>query len=457
MVLRTNQQKAILLFLLPVDLFYSEFLWFQQKANPIKTISTSICIVGAGPGGATVALQLNRLGIECTVVDKATFPRDKVCGDGLSGKVITILEKIDPAIAGRFRAFSNKQPSWGVSFVSPGRYAMPIPYKTNYNKELDNPIGFVCKRFHFDNFLVDELKKAPGVQLIEGIGIDNYEKTGDGYRLSDAGGKLEINCSLLIVANGAHSVFTKKHAKFSYTAHEYSAGVRGYFSNVRNLHIDQFIELHFLSQCLPGYLWIFPLPGGEANVGLDMLSSDVSRKKINLRKLLIDTIATDPALKERFSEASLNGKVEGYGLPLAARERNISGENYMLVGDAGFMIDPLTGEGIGNAMYAGRIAALQAANCVNNKDYSAASLSAYDRELYRVLGPEFKLSKRLQKLAAYPRLFNWLMKRGSISRALQTLISGMLYDVKLRKQLASPRFYVRLLMQKFTNNGNRLL
>jgi geranylgeranyl reductase family protein len=442
-------QTAILLSIQPGDLYYSEFLWFQQKVNQIKTISTSICIVGAGPAGATVALQLNRLGIECTIIDKSTFPRDKVCGDGLSGKVITILEKIDADLAERFRAFENKQPSWGVSFVSPGRYAMPIPYKADYNKTSDKPIGFVCKRFHFDNFLVDELKKAPGVHLIEGIGIDNYEKIENGYRLSDAGGNVQLTCSLLIIANGAHSLFTKKHAKFSYTAREYSAGVRGYFSNVKNLHIDQFIELHFLNQCLPGYLWIFPLPGGEANVGLDMLSSDISRKKINLRKLLIDTIATDPALKERFSEAALSGKVEGYGLPLAVRERKISGDNYMLVGDAGFMIDPLTGEGIGNAMYAARIAALQAAKCASNKDFSATSLADYDKELYRVLGPEFKLSKRLQKLAAYPRLFNWLMKRGSISRALQTLISGMLYDVKLRKQLASPRFYIRLLMQKF--------
>ncbi|MHA4847790.1 NAD(P)/FAD-dependent oxidoreductase [Flavitalea antarctica] len=407
-------------------------------------------MVGAGPAGATVALQLSRLGIECTIIDKATFPRDKVCGDGLSGKVITILEKIDPGLAERFRAFDNKQPSWGVSFVSPGRYAMPIPYKTDYNKTVDNPIGFVCKRYHFDNFLVEELKKAPGVQLIEGIGIDTYEKIENGYRLSDAGGNVQITCSLLIAANGAHSVFTKRHAKFSYTPHEYSAGVRGYFSNVKNMHTDQFIELHFLNQCLPGYLWIFPLPGGEANVGLDMLSSDVSRKKINLRKLLMETVSTDPALKERFSDAFLNGKIEGYGLPLAVKQRKISGDNYMLVGDAGFMIDPLTGEGIGNAMYAGRIAALQAAKCITTKDYSADSLAAYDMELYRVLGPEFKLSKRLQRLAAYPRLFNWLMKRGSISKALQTLISGMLYDVKLRKQLASPRFYFRVIMQRFS-------
>lgn len=429
-------------------MYYLEFLWWLQKAKPIKSIKTSVCIVGAGPGGATAALQLHRLGIECTIVDKARFPRDKVCGDGLSGKVISTLQKIDPELADRFRSFKNKQPSWGVSFVSPGRYVVPIPYKVNYNKAADQPNGFVCKRLHFDNFLVDEMRRSGGIDFIEGTAIDRFEKLPDGYLLSDADRSIEIRCSLLIIANGAQSAFTRNHAKLSYKAQGFSAGVRGYFSNVKNLHSDQFIELHFLQQCLPGYLWIFPLPGGEANVGLDMLSSDVKKKKINLRKLLLDTIATDETLKERFADAKLEGKVEGYGLPLASVHRKISGDNYLLAGDAAYMIDPLTGEGIGNAMYAGRIAAVHAASSLKSNDYSAERLAAYDMEIYRVLGPEFKLSKRLQKLAAYPGLFNWLMKRGSISTAIQTLISGMLYDVNLRKQLSSPRFYLRLLMHK---------
>jgi len=408
---------------------------------------TPICIIGAGPAGATTALQLNRLGVPCTIIDKAIFPRDKVCGDGLSGKVITALERIDPDIAKRFRTFAGKQESWGVDFVSPGRYTMHIPYKNDYKPSQDLPVGFVCKRRDFDNFLIDEIKQAAHTTLLEGINIEHYIRQPDGFIVSDASGKVKIKCSLLIIANGAQSSFAKKHTQVTKDA-AYSAGIRGYYSHVKGMHEHHFIELHFLRDLLPGYLWIFPLPDGDANVGLDMLSNDISRKKINLRKLLNEKLTTDPILKHRFNEAVLKGKLEGYVLPLAGNQPKISGDNYLLVGDAAFMIDPLTGEGIGNAMSAGRIAASHAEKALQQGDYSSASLRAYDDHVYRILGSEFNLSNRLQKLACYPSIFNWLMKRGSHSVKLQRLVSGMLYDIDLRKQLASPRFYLKLFFSK---------
>src|ERR1043165_1196270 len=109
-------------------------------------IATDVCIIGAGPAGAAAALQLQQLNIPCVVVDKAVFPRDKVCGDGLSGKVITGLEKIDKGIAERLRAFAEKEKSWGVTFFPPGRRGMDVPNKPNYKKRADEPLGFVCKR-----------------------------------------------------------------------------------------------------------------------------------------------------------------------------------------------------------------------------------------------------------------------------------------------------------------------
>jgi flavin-dependent dehydrogenase len=75
-------------------------------------METKVCIIGAGPGGATAALQLAQLGIECIVVDKAVFPRDKVCGDGLSGKVLTLLERIDKGIGERLQQAMFKLDSW---------------------------------------------------------------------------------------------------------------------------------------------------------------------------------------------------------------------------------------------------------------------------------------------------------------------------------------------------------
>jgi len=120
----------------------------------------------------------------------------------------------------------------------------------------------------------------------------------------------------------------------------------------------------------------------------------------------------------------------------------------MLVGDAAYLIDPFTGEGIGNGLYSGRIAALKAADALKAGNFSAAQLSAYDAEVYRVMGPELKLSHRLQKLVKRPWLFNTLMKVSSRNKQLQELLSCMFYEVDLRKKLAKPSFYLKLLLNR---------
>ncbi len=411
-------------------------------------ISTEVCIIGAGPGGAAAALQLAKAGIGSVIVDKAVFPRNKVCGDGLSGKVITALERIDPSIAARLRAFARKTDSWGVTFVSPGRVSMDVPYRPQYDPSTNEPIGFVCKRIDFDNFLVEEIRRKPEIRLIEGTAIEKYEQQDDGYLLSDAEGKCTIKAQLLIVANGAHSSFTRDVAGIRMEPAYYAAGVRGYYTNVKGLHPHNFIELHFLPGLLPGYCWIFPLPNGEANVGLDMISSTVSNKKLNLKQLLKDTLQHDPILKERFSDAVLTGSIDGYGLPLGSKKRTIAGRRYMLVGDAAYLIDPFTGEGIGNALYSGRIAAEHAARAIRTGDFSEMSLQAYTDHIYRILGPELQLSHRLQKLVRHRWLFDRLMKMGSRNKQLKELISCMFYEVDLRKKLANPLFYWRILLNR---------
>ena len=118
-------------------------------------IQTDVCVIGAGPGGAAAALQMAQLGLHSVVVDKAVFPRDKVCGDGLSGKVLTILNRIDKGIGDRLKIFAAKTDSWGVSFIAPNRIGMDIPLKQDYERQMEDPVGFVSKRIDFDNFLTN--------------------------------------------------------------------------------------------------------------------------------------------------------------------------------------------------------------------------------------------------------------------------------------------------------------
>ena len=127
---------------------------------------TQICIIGAGPGGATAALQLAKLGIECIVADKAVFPRDKICGDGLSGKVAAILDKIDPEIIKKFQQEPYKQNSFGILFTAPNRQPVPVPFSLNYQKNKHNPRGFVSKRIDFDHFLIQQIRTTLSMELV---------------------------------------------------------------------------------------------------------------------------------------------------------------------------------------------------------------------------------------------------------------------------------------------------
>lgn len=414
-------------------------------------IYTKVCIIGAGPGGATAALQLNKEGIDCVVVDKAVFPRDKVCGDGLSGKVLTCLKKINPEIANRLQGANFKLNSWGVSFVAPNRKVLEVGYRPDFNasneKHKETPIGYVCKRTDFDHFLVAEIKSCPHIQFFDGINISKYELQSDGYLVSDGKG-FEIKAGLLIIANGAHSAFTKQVANIHMEPKHYVAGLRAYYTGVTGIHSQHFIELHFLKSLLPGYFWIFPLPNGQANVGVGMLSEAVHKKKINLKKELVNIIENDPVIKDRFKNARLEGGIDGYGLPLASKKRVLSGERYMLIGDAGFLIDPFTGEGIGNAMNSGRLAAIQAAAAIKEDNFTAAQLSQYDKDIERVFGSELRLSTRIQKLVNYPWLFNFLINVSARNRRIQELMSCMFYEVDLRKKLTSPSFYIGLLLNR---------
>jgi flavin-dependent dehydrogenase len=291
------------------------------------------------------------------------------------------------------------------------------------------------------------MKRCAHIRVMEGISIDGYTLESDGYLISGSDG-FQLKCDLVILANGAHSSFTREIAKIKMEPKHYVAGIRAYYKNVSGANADNFIELHFIKNMLPGYFWIFPLPNGEANVGVGMLSDVARRKKVNLKNELQDIINNDPIIRERFKNATLIGTVDGYGLPLGSKQRVISGERYLLTGDAAFLIDPFTGEGIGNALYSGRIAANQAAKALEANDFSAAALAAYDKEVYRVMGPELRISHRLQKLVKYPWLFNLLVKISIRNKQVKELLSCMFYEVDLRKKLAQPSFYIKLLLNR---------
>ncbi len=408
-------------------------------------ISSVITIIGAGPGGCTAAMALSKAGIPCTLIDQALFPRDKICGDALSGKVVLTLKRLHDDFPNQLGIDVNNLASHGVTFVAPNGKELNVPFRREMN--LTTPPGFLSKRIHFDNWLFEQTKSSPLVNIITGVRIENFEKKDTTWTLSDKEEKTIIESQLIIAADGAHSRFAKQVGGIIPEADHFCAGLRAYYKGVKGLDKMGFIELHFVKEFLPGYFWIFPLPNGDANVGVGMRSDVVGRKKINLKNEMLQLIATHPVLKERFAGATIDGTIRGYGLPLGSKKRKISGDGFLLLGDAASLIDPFTGEGIGNAMISGLKAAEIIKSKWNDKIFDAENLKTYDIEVYKRLWPELNLSKKMQELVKYPWLFNLIVNKANRSKTLKETISCMFEDIDLRSRLKDPLFYLKVLFE----------
>lgn len=331
--------------------------------------------------------------------------------------------------------------SHGVEFFAPNGKSLKLPFR----KESDpaSSPGFITRRMDFDNWLFRQVESAPGVTVRTGLRIDKFRMEKGQWILGDSSGTHEFSTDLVIAADGAQSRFARTVGGILVEDEHYCAGLRMYYRGVKDLDQQGFIELHFLPEFLPGYFWIFPLKGGMANVGVGLRSDVVARKRINLKEKMEQIIREHPVISKRFADAVPEGPVRGYGLPLGSKRRPISGGGYMLLGDAGSLIDPFTGEGIGNAMISGLKAAEVVSSC--NGDFSASRLKAYDEAVYKRLWPELNLSKRMQELVRFPWLFNLVVNKASRSAELRDTIACMFEDIDLRGRLKDPRFYWRVL------------
>jgi len=403
--------------------------------------------VGAGPAGCATSLFLAKHGIAHTILDKAIFPRDKVCGDALSGKVVYVLKQLNPQLINKYQQLNNSfLPSWGVKFVAPNGKSIDIPFKSDLSKETHAP-GFISKRIDHDYELFKSLNRNYA-NIIEGAELKTVRQSNNGiiYCYQKSGTMHEATCKLIIGAEGDRSIIGKQLGNTTKENLHYCAGIRAYYSGVKDLHPQHFIELHFLEELLPGYFWIFPLPNGMANVGAGMLSETVSKKRINLKEDMLKAINNNPNIKHRFADAKLTGKIMGWGLPLGSKKRKISGNNYLLTGDAASLIDPFTGEGIGNAMYSGMLAANHIKNAIAANNFSDTFNAAYDKAFYDRQWDELKLSHTMQKLVKYPWLFNFVVNKANKNKTLRETISCMFEDLDLRAKLRNPLFYFKLLI-----------
>lgn len=414
------------------------------------SIETPVIIVGAGPAGVGTSIYLSKAGIPHIIIEKDTFPRDKVCGDACSGKTTFVLRKANPDwLQEIYSQPTSYTPSKGIIFVAPNGKPLHIPYGAPTKPGEPAP-GFTSPRLVFDHFLFSKIDRnhATVYQQSTIKSIENEE--GKVQIVFEQGGEqYHATAQVIVAADGDKSTVRKTFVHDDSSPKAYAVGLRAYYTGVAGLNENNFIELHFIPELLPSYFWIFPLPNGTANVGVGIMSEVVRRKKINLREQMLKAIEQNPTISHRFKNAQLQGKIQGWGLPMGMEQRPVSGNQYILVGDAASLIDPFSGEGIGNALYSGMMAAEAIQKAMQFGRFDAVFLKeAYDEPLYRNIGDELKVSATLQKLCRYPWLFNFVVNKANKSPSLRDTISCMFADLDLREQLRKPSFYAKILLNR---------
>jgi flavin-dependent dehydrogenase len=161
---------------------------------------------------------------------------------------------------------------------------------------------------------------------------------------------------------------------------------------------------------------------------------------------MLEIIDTVPYLQDRFKNAEMISKIQAYTLPLWDGKRKLSGDHYMLAGDAASLIDPVTGEGVGHAAISGMYAAEQVKRSLEKNDFSATFMHQYDDSIYQRIGKELDISLKIPRFIQYPWLFNIMINKALKSKTLQEKLSLAMSDLEVRKRLKEPSLYLKVLL-----------
>jgi geranylgeranyl reductase family protein len=308
-------------------------------------IETDVLVVGGGPGGVAAAVELARAGRDVVLVDKARFPRDKCCGDGLTTGALRLLDDLGlrPAAVLSWRVV---EAAW-VRSPSGREVCFPLP-------EDQGQFAAVAPRLELDAALVD-VARAAGVKVHDGHAFAVLRDAPDDRVVVEVDGMGPISSRYLVAADGMWSPVRKAiGASTPGYLGEWHA-FRQYVDGVTGSAAER-LWVWFERDLLPGYAWSFPLPDGRVNVGFG-LRRDGVRRIPEMKAMWPELLARPHVAAALGPQAVAAAPHKAWPIPARIDQAVLARGRTFFVGDAAGACDPLTGEGIGQALLTGTLAA----------------------------------------------------------------------------------------------------
>ena len=407
----------------------------MSDAKPARGVAATgeadVIVVGAGPGGSSAAANLARRGLSVIMLEKSHFPREKVCGDGLTPRATRALVRLGIDTSREAGWLHNRGLRIYGGRVDP--FELDWPDLTDFP-----PYGLMRPRADFDDMLARHAVSF-GAQLVEGANVQDavlddrsgrivgvQTKAGDVYR-----------APLVIAADGNSSRLAVSMGLNKRDDRPMGVAVRTYYTSPRTNddYLESWLELWdgvpHKSTLMPGYGWVFGMGDGTCNVGLGVLNTSKGFGRTDYRALLKRWLDNTPE-EWGFRDENRIGKVQGAALPMAFNRQPAYGRGLLLVGDSGGMVNPFNGEGIAYAMESAEYAADAIAEARARgfgTESAERALQGYPARLRAELGGYYRLGTIFVKLIGDPRIMHLCTTYGLPHKTLMRFVMKLLANL----------------------------
>jgi geranylgeranyl reductase family protein len=397
-----------------------------------------VIVVGAGPAGSTTAYHLAQSGADVLLLEKSAFPREKVCGDGLTPRAVKCLTTMGLDTSEQAGWLHNK----GLRIIGGGmRIELPWPDLATFPD-----YGLVRPRSDFDDVLVRQAVKAGALlrenTTVQGPVLDDRTGriTGVTARGED-GREVSYHAPLVVAADGNSSRLSLGMGIHKRDDRPMGVAVRTYYTSPR--HDDDWLESWLelwdrgadgRERLLPGYGWIFGVGDGTSNVGLGILNTSTAWGKVDYKDLLKRWLDQTPE-EWGYREENRTQPVRGAALPMGFNRQPHYTRGLLLVGDSGGMVNPFNGEGIAYAMESAELAAEVIAQALARPtaDARERALAGYPQTLKSTYGGYYTVGRVFVKLIGDDRVMKLATRHGLPHPVL------MRFVLKLMANLTDPR------------------